>query len=45
MYFFQIASLAGPGGRVEIEQNLLNKKVKTLTAYFGDLISEVSDIG
>lgn len=35
----QLVSLAGPGGQVEIEQNLLNTKVKTVTAYFGDLIS------
>jgi len=41
---FQISSLAGPGGRVELEQNLLNKKVKTLTAYFGDLVSEESEV-
>ncbi|XP_070397860.1 trimethylguanosine synthase isoform X5 [Nothobranchius furzeri] len=34
----QIASLAGPGGRVEVEQNLLNNKLKTVTAYFGNLI-------
>ncbi|KAJ0012348.1 hypothetical protein NQD34_013323 [Periophthalmus magnuspinnatus] len=34
----QIASLAGPGGRVEVEQNFLNNKLKTITAYFGDLI-------
>ncbi|NXJ08284.1 TGS1 synthase, partial [Odontophorus gujanensis] len=34
----QIASLAGPGGKVEIEQNFLNNKLKTITAYFGDLI-------
>ncbi|KAM6135272.1 trimethylguanosine synthase [Pterocles gutturalis] len=34
----QVASLAGPGGKVEIEQNFLNKKLKTITAYFGDLI-------
>ncbi|CAI9600127.1 unnamed protein product, partial [Staurois parvus] len=34
----QVASLAGPGGQVEIEQNFLNKKLKTLTVYFGDLI-------
>uniref|UniRef100_A0A8C9L6A8 Trimethylguanosine synthase n=1 Tax=Pavo cristatus TaxID=9049 RepID=A0A8C9L6A8_PAVCR len=33
-----IASLAGPGGKVEIEQNFLNNKLKTITAYFGDLI-------
>ncbi|XP_007937696.2 trimethylguanosine synthase [Orycteropus afer afer] len=34
----QVASLAGPGGEVEIEQNFLNNKLKTITAYFGDLI-------
>ncbi|KAK7945297.1 hypothetical protein WMY93_001025 [Mugilogobius chulae] len=34
----QIASLAGAGGRVEVEQNFLNNKLKTITAYFGDLI-------
>ena len=34
----QIVSLAGPGGRVEIEQNLLNGKMKTTTAYFGNLV-------
>ncbi|NXY46499.1 TGS1 synthase, partial [Ceuthmochares aereus] len=33
-----VASLAGPGGKVEIEQNFLNNKLKTITAYFGDLI-------
>ncbi|XP_074058530.1 trimethylguanosine synthase [Macrotis lagotis] len=42
----QVASLAGPGGQVEIEQNFLNNKLKTITAYFGDLIrrtaSEIS---
>uniref|UniRef100_A0A3Q3XBL0 Trimethylguanosine synthase n=1 Tax=Mola mola TaxID=94237 RepID=A0A3Q3XBL0_MOLML len=34
----QIASLAGPGGKVEVEQNFLNNKLKTVTAYFGSLI-------
>ncbi|XP_073440084.1 LOW QUALITY PROTEIN: trimethylguanosine synthase [Dendrobates tinctorius] len=34
----QVASLAGPGGQVEIEQNFLNKKLKTMTVYFGELI-------
>lgn len=34
----QVASLAGPGGQVEVEQNFLNNKLKTITAYFGDLI-------
>ncbi|XP_069777569.1 trimethylguanosine synthase [Narcine bancroftii] len=36
----QVASLAGPGGRVEIEQNFLNSKLKTITAYFGVLIRD-----
>lgn len=35
----QITQLAGPGGTVEIEQNMLNKRVKTITAYYGDLVS------
>jgi len=34
----QLVSLAGPGGKVEIEQNLLKKRMKAVTAYFGDLI-------
>ncbi|KAI9537918.1 Trimethylguanosine synthase [Dissostichus eleginoides] len=39
----QIASLAGAGGKVEVEQNILNNKLKTLTAYFGSLIKSDSD--
>ena len=38
MVLFQLAALAGPGGRVEVEQNLLNGRAKTITAYYGDLI-------
>ncbi|XP_056246309.1 trimethylguanosine synthase isoform X2 [Seriola aureovittata] len=38
----QVASLAGPGGKVEVEQNLLNNKLKTVTAYFGSLINSDS---
>lgn len=38
----QIASLAGPGGKVEVEQNFLNNKLKTITAYFGNLIKSKS---
>ena len=34
----QLVSLAGPGKHVEIEKNILNKQVKTITAYYGDLI-------
>ncbi|XP_047445554.1 trimethylguanosine synthase isoform X2 [Mugil cephalus] len=34
----QVASLAGPGGKIEVEQNFLNNKLKTVTAYFGGLI-------
>ncbi|KAK2191637.1 hypothetical protein NP493_48g01082 [Ridgeia piscesae] len=36
----QLTSLAGPGGRVEVEQNFLNHKLKTITAYFGELIDD-----
>ena len=36
----QLTSLADVGGKVEIEQNLLNKRVKTITAYFGELIKD-----
>ncbi|KAM9789924.1 trimethylguanosine synthase [Neosynchiropus ocellatus] len=34
----QVVSLACPGGKVEVEQNFLNNKLKTITAYFGTLI-------
>ncbi|XP_050405601.1 trimethylguanosine synthase [Patella vulgata] len=33
----QLTLLAGPGGKVEIEQNILNTKLKTITAYYGQL--------
>ena len=36
----QLCSLAGPGGQVEVEQNVLNNKTKTVTAYYGNLIRE-----
>ena len=36
----QLTSLADVGGKVEIEQNLLNKRVKTITGYFGELIKD-----
>ncbi|KAM6920113.1 trimethylguanosine synthase [Lycodopsis pacificus] len=39
----QIASLAGPGGKVEVEQNILNNKLKTVTAYFGSLMKPDSE--
>lgn len=32
--------MAGLGGNVEIEQNLLNNKLKTITAYYGELVLE-----
>lgn len=35
--YTQIVSLAEPGSQVEIEQHYLNGKLKTLTAYFGEL--------
>ncbi len=34
----ELTEMAGIGNRVELEQNLLNNKVKTVTAYFGHLI-------
>jgi len=34
----ELMKLAGVGGRVEIEQNLLNNKIKTITAYYGDFV-------
>ena len=36
----QLTFLADVGGKVEIEQNLLNRRVKTITAYFGELIKD-----
>lgn len=33
----QLIALGGPGGRCEIEQSCLNKKIKTLTVYYGNL--------
>lgn len=35
--------LAGVGGRVEIEQNILNKKLKTITAYYSEFIQVDED--
>lgn len=35
----QLIALSGPGGRVEIEQSVLNNKVKSLSAYYGNLVS------
>lgn len=37
-FFFQLISLAGKGGSCEIEHSLLNKKIKSITAYYGDLV-------
>lgn len=34
----QLSLLASPNGNVEIEQNFLNKKLKTITAYYGGLV-------
>lgn len=38
----QIAALASPGSKLEVEQNFVNNKLKTITAYFGDLVLEPS---
>ncbi|KAK2724741.1 hypothetical protein QYM36_001285 [Artemia franciscana] len=34
----QVIQLASPGNRIEIEQNWLGKKIKTITVYLGELI-------
>eukprot|EP00112_Aurelia_sp_Birch-Aquarium-sp1_P008011 Seg1876.2 transcript_id=Seg1876.2/GoldUCD/mRNA.D3Y31 product="Trimethylguanosine synthase" protein_id=Seg1876.2/GoldUCD/D3Y31 len=36
----QVVRLAGPGVKMEVEQNFVNNKVKTITAYFGELVKE-----
>ena len=36
--YFQLISMAGPYGVVEVEQNLLNTKIKMITAYYGELL-------
>ena len=33
----QMGSLAGLAGNVELEQNWVNRKIRTITAYFGEL--------
>nr|KAG5701197.1 hypothetical protein BaRGS_023306 [Batillaria attramentaria] len=38
-----LTALAGDGGRVEIEQNFLNQKLKTITAYYGELVLDGED--
>lgn len=35
----QVVSLAEPGEHVEIEQHFLNDRLKTMTAYFGELVN------
>ncbi|KAL8610584.1 hypothetical protein ACOMHN_006303 [Nucella lapillus] len=40
----QLTALAGEGGKVEIEQNLLNSKLKTITAYYGGLVMDGEDV-
>ena len=35
----QLVSLVPPGQHVEVEQHFLNKKLKTMTAYFGELVN------
>ena len=39
----QITSLAEKGGMVEVEQNILTRKFKTLTAYFGELVNSYDE--
>ncbi|XP_049818320.1 trimethylguanosine synthase isoform X2 [Aethina tumida] len=35
-----LINAAGPGGKVEIEQNFINQKLIAITAYYNDLIKE-----
>ena len=35
----QLSSLAGCGELMEVEQNILTRKFKTLTAYYGELVN------
>lgn len=35
----QVVSLTPPGEPVEVEQHYLNTRLKTITAYFGELVS------
>ncbi|CAG9857603.1 unnamed protein product [Phyllotreta striolata] len=37
---FALTKEAGVGGRVEVEQNFINKKLVAITAYYNDLIKE-----
>eukprot|EP00121_Abeoforma_whisleri_P015515 Awhi_evm1s14291 len=34
----QLIELAGPRNKCEVEENYLNEKLKTITAYYGDLV-------
>lgn len=36
----QIAYMAGPGGRVEVEQNFLGHKLVAISAYYGELVEK-----
>ena len=44
MFHLQLTSIAGVGGRMEMEQNFLNKKLKTITAYYGGLVLDGEDL-
>ncbi len=41
VFFKQIVNLALPGEAVEVEQQFLNNKLKTLTVYYGELVNAV----
>lgn len=36
---YQVISLAGAGGSVDIESNMMGRKKKAITAYYGDLVN------
>lgn len=40
----QVVSLVQPGCKVEIEKNLLNNKLKTIMAYYGDLVINETEL-
>jgi len=36
---YQVIELAGAGGSVDIESNMMGRKKKAITAYYGDLVN------
>ena len=40
---FQLMQLAGPGRHVEIQENMLDGRILTITAYYGGFVSGMED--